>query len=191
MKINKHIKSFAITDGFIWSGNFLFSSIVALHLSNKLGGDPVSVIATGFSVYLIVRAFVQIPISKFLDSNRSHKDELYSMLLGSILMSLSFVGYELVQTDIHIYLINALFGLGCAFYLPAWRKNFAHFAERGSEGANYAYADLIFAVSGAIAAAVGGYLVQLTGTFTYVFYISSLFTLIGGLNSLQLLKDTN
>lgn len=187
---NKHTRSLSYTDSFTWAGNFLFSSIVAIHLGARLGIDAVSAIAVGFSIHLLVRALAQIPISKALDSNKSHKDELYSMLLGCILMSISFVCFEFVRSAVDLYVINALSGLGSAFYLPAWRKNFAYYAEKGSEGLNYAYSDILFAISGAVAAALGGYVVQITGTFTHVFIASGVITLIGGFTSLRLAKVT-
>ncbi len=168
----------------------MFSSIVALHVEKQVGGSAVNYIATGFSIYLILRGVLQIPISKYLDKNKSNKDEVYSMLLGAVLLSLSFLAYEFVNLPIHLYLVNILYGLGAAFYLPAWRKYFAIYSDNGSKGLNYAYSDVIFSVSGALAAILGGYLVKITGSFTYVFLTATLLSLIGGFNLIQLVKKT-
>ncbi|MCB9790232.1 MFS transporter [Candidatus Nomurabacteria bacterium] len=89
-----------------------------------------------------------------------------------------------------VYAINVLFGIGAAIYLPAWRKTFARYVDIGKEGQNYAISDMFLSITRSLASVAGGLLVELTGSFSYVFLVASLFTLIGGLSMLTLLNDT-
>ncbi|MCB9790231.1 hypothetical protein H6763_00260 [Candidatus Nomurabacteria bacterium] len=96
LKMNMVIRTLAAGDSFVWFGWFLFNSIVAIHLVERLGVHAIAAIATGSAIYLGTRGLLQIPFSMYMDSNRSYHDEIYAMLLGGFIMSFSFLGYEFV-----------------------------------------------------------------------------------------------
>ena len=143
LHLNIFIRTLAFADSFIWFGYFFFISIVAIYLEKQLGVNAIQAIAIGSSIYLITRALVQFPVTYVLDSNKSEKDEVYAILLGGILMSLSFLGYNFVYNEVSLYLVNVLFGLGVGVYLPAYKKVYGRYVDPQHEGAHYAFNDVL------------------------------------------------
>ncbi len=143
--------------------------------------SPVVPITIGTGLYLFFRAIVQLPVSKYLDRNESNKDEIYAITLGGILVSLSFFGYIFVWQAITLYLINILFGIGVGIYLPAMRKTYARYIDKGKEGFYFAFGDFMFSFVGAIGAITGGLIVTLTGSYVFLFLFSAIISLIGAI----------
>lgn len=189
LNLNVVTRLLAFGDSFVWSGYYLFNSIVALFLEDRIPLNPVRTIALGLSVYMITRTVLQIPASKLMDKFHSYKDEVYALIIGGAVMSFSYLGYELVSSEWHVYLINAMFGLGAAVYLPSWRKLYAKHIDDGKEGYDYAVADSMLTLSGGIAAAAGGFIVELTGSFLPVFILSMIVTLSGSLMLFKLIDE--
>ncbi|MCA9377171.1 hypothetical protein KC685_04590 [Candidatus Dojkabacteria bacterium] len=71
LKMNMVIRTLAAGNSFVGFGWFLFNSIVAIHLVERLGVNAIVAIATGSAIYLGTRGLLQIPFSMYMDSNRS------------------------------------------------------------------------------------------------------------------------
>jgi predicted MFS family arabinose efflux permease len=105
-----------------------------------------------------------------------------------LLMSFSFSIYPLITQEVHLYIAQALFGLGVAFNLPAWRKLFSRFVDKGREGMEWSIYDTILSFCMAVAATLGGTLAVICG-FPFLFNISALVILFGGILPLFLLRE--
>lgn len=185
---NKVVEILTYSDSFLWGGHTMVNTLVAVYLSEKIAVDPLPIIASGFSIYFVARSIVQIPIAQFLDSRKGYFDEAIAIFISAILIGTSLILYLFVSEPWHLYAVQILFGIGIATNLPAWRKTFARFVDRGHEGVEYSVYDIICSLSIAVFTALGGYIVDFTGTFTYLFITAGVLVYIGGIIALLLLK---
>jgi MFS family permease len=177
---NKIIRTLITADTLFWAGAFFNSAIAAVYLADVIKIDPVTVIATGYAVYLLARSLPQFQIAKFLDSNKSYADEVYVATLGAVITGLSFYMFNFISEPWHLYAQSIVNGIGVALYLPSWRKLQAKYLDKGQEAKENAVLDSIETVVGAVAALVGAELVALFGSFKPVYYMLGTLTLIGG-----------
>ena len=62
---NKIIRTLITADTLFWAGAFFNSAIAAVYLADVIKIDPVTVIATGYAVYLLARSLPQFQIAVF------------------------------------------------------------------------------------------------------------------------------
>lgn len=193
-KPNAIIKSLIAADTLVWTGAFFNSAIAAVYLAQVIPDNAVQVIATGYAVYLMSRSLPQFFVAKVLDHNKSYIDEVYLAMFGAILWGISYALFITISSPWQLYAISVLNGIGVAMYLPAWRKMFAKYLDKGQEAKENAFLDSIEAAIGAIATIVGAELVTILGSFKPVFIVFGAMSIIGafliaGLAKYQEIKD--
>lgn len=188
-QFNKIIQTLTYSDSFLWGGYYMMNALVAIYLQQKIAIDPLQVISFGFAVYMISRSIFQIPIAHFLDSHKSYIDEAYAIFLSCMIMGSAVFGYVFISEAWHLYLLQFIFGLGAAINMPAWRKTFARFVDKGHEGVEYSIYDIINNLVIALLTTFGGFLVSSSGKFEYLFSFSGILIFIGGFIALFLLKN--
>lgn len=193
-KPNGIIRSLMITDALVWTGAFFNSAIAAVYLAQVIPENSVQIIAIGYAVYLMSRSLPQFLIAKILDHNKSYLDETYLAMFGTIIWGISYALFIFISKPWHLYTISILNGIGVAMYLPAWRKMFAKYLDKGQEAKENAFLDSIESAIGAGATILGAEIVTILGTFKPVFIafgamavMASFF--IAGLTKYQEIKD--
>lgn len=188
IKINKIIQILTYSDSFIWGSYHMVNTLAAVYLKERIALNPIQTIANGVAVYLIARSLFQIPIAQFLDKHKSYIDEAIAIFISGLMAGVAFYLYNFIQNAWHLFAVQALFGFAVAINLPAWRKTFARFVDRGHEGAEYSIYDIIYTLFTALLITIGGYLVNLTGNFHAFFTLAAVLSVIGGSVTLLLLK---
>lgn len=178
MRINKVIKILIISDFFLFSGFGLVTPILAIFVTQQISGGDLRVVGLASTIYLFVRALFQLFFARFVDKKTSEKYDFGFMLAGSLLLSITPIGYIFSSQPWHIYALEALNGLGLAMSLPCWYAIFTRHIDRGSEGMEWSISDTSIAFGQAIAAGVGGFLAEQYG-FTFIFILMSIVSLIG------------
>lgn len=190
-KFNKITEILTFSDSFLWGGYHMVSTIIAVYLAQKIDADPLKVISFGYAVYLLSRSLFQIPIAQYLDRKKGYADESIAIFISAIVISIGIFSYRFVNTDWHLYLIQLIIGLGVAINMPAWRKTFARYLDKGHEGVEYSIYDIINNISIAILIAAGGLFISETMNFDLFFTIAAIIVLVGGFIALLLLRDKN
>jgi len=176
---NRIIKTLIAADTLFWAGAFFNSAIAAVYLSEVIKIDPVTVIATGYAVFLLARSLPQFFIAKVLDSNKSYADEVYVATFGAVVVGISFFMFNYISEPWHLYAQSIVNGIGVALYLPSWRKLQAKYLDKGQEAKENAILDSIETAVGALAALIGAELVTLFGSFKPVYVILGSLAIIG------------
>jgi len=178
---NKIIKTLIAADTLFWAGAFFNSAIAAVYLSEVIKIDPVTVIATGYAVFLLARSLPQFFIAKVLDSNKSYADEVYVATFGAIVVGISLFMFNYISEPWHLYAQSIINGIGVALYLPAWRKLQAKYLDKGQEAKENAVLDSIETAVGAFAALAGAKLVSIFGSFKPVYIILGSMAIVGSM----------
>lgn len=172
--MNKTLKLLILSDVFLFTGLGLIAPILAIFIKEDLGG---SIMAAGIAstLYLIVKATLQIPFSRYLDK---HKNKRFFVILGyAIMASVPFL-YIFIKNVSHLYAVQIFYGMGSALAYPAWLSLFSTHLEKHHEGYDWSLYSSSVTIGMAISAAVGATLAQYMG-FKFTFFIVGIFSIFG------------
>ena len=177
MKINKVIKILITSDIFLNSGWGLLAPVFAIFILQNIQGGNAKVAGFAAMTYWIVKSSLQIPIGKYLDKNHGEKDDLYFLILGTILVGFVPFGYLVSSLPWHIYLCQILQAVGMAMVIPPWDAIFTRHIDKGKEAFEWGLESTTLGFSAGIAGAIGGLLVAFVG-FKIVFIMVGSFTFL-------------
>ena len=191
MKINRVIRMLVTSDFLLVSGFAVFGPIFAVFVTQKIEGGSLEIIGFTAAIFQIVKSSFQIPIANYLDKNHGEKDDFYSLIIGSVLIAMVPFLYIFAGKPIHLYMINAIYGLGAAFAIPPWNAIFTRHIDKMHESTDWAVESVSIGIGAASAAALGGILAQKFG-FDVVFLVAGLVAIAGAITLLKIyssLKD--
>lgn len=175
MPMNKIVKVLMLSDFLITSAFGFIAPIFAIFLTDKIKGGTIETVGYAAAIYWVAAVLTRLPIAHFVDKSKSEKDDFWFMIFGSILIS-AVPFFYMASTNIwHIYMAEALYGLGYSFRLPGWFGMFTRHIDSGHEGYEWSFDSLVSGVGSGVTAALGGIL-----AFRFGFNI--LFILIGALS---------
>ena len=158
-----------------------FGPVFAIFLTDKIKGGNAEVVGFAVAAYWVTKSIIQLPIARFLDRTDGEKDDFYALLIGYLMASISVVLFVFAKIPLHIYLIQALFGIAMAIAVPAWYGIFTRHVDSGKTSFEWSL-ESVFSVGVATAAsgAVGGIVVTKFG-FNVLFIGASALSFLGAL----------
>ncbi|MBI4713908.1 MFS transporter [Candidatus Uhrbacteria bacterium] len=184
-KVNWVIKTFILADLIILSASQLFGPIFAIFIENKINGDVLEIVGVAAAIYLFSRSIVEIPVGIFVDRTSSEKDDLITTIVGIIVMACVYFLYTLIDSVWQLYALQALLGISTALAWPGWYSIFTRHIDKTKEAFEWSLYDVVVGIGMATTAVVGSMIVKSFG-FDWVFYLASIFTLLGALALLTL-----
>ena len=188
MRINHAIRVLITSDFVINSGLSLFGPIFAIFVADRIVGGSIAVVGYAAAITQVFKVSLQIPIARWLDRNHGEFDDFYSMVAGSYTIAITPFLYLFAETATHIYLIQALVGIGAALAVPPWFAIFTRHIDRMRENVEWSLESVAIGISGASAAALGGFLADRIG-FDAVFLLGGLLALVGATVQIKMFKD--
>ena len=140
------------------------------------------------AVYWVVKSLIQLPIARFLDKTDGEKDDFYALFLGYIMASISVLFFIFAKTPLHIYLIQAFFGIAMAVAVPAWYGIFTRHIDKLKENQEWSLDSIAIGIGAATSAALGGILANRYG-FQTVFIIGGFLAVLGAIQQMRIYKD--
>ncbi len=168
----------------LWGSNIwnfsdgMFGPLLAV-FTERIGGSILE-ISWAWAIYLIVTGVFVIIIGRYSDHHNKEK----IMILGYALTALFTFGYLLVQTPIHLFIIQACLGFALALSNPTWYALYDTYSTPKSSGLTWGLADGEAKILTGIAIIVGGFIVK-----TYSF--ETLFIIMGSLQILATIYQMN
>jgi len=188
IKLNKIIKYLIYSDLVFYTGWGLISPIFAIFILDMIQGGSAFVVGIAAAISLIVRSIVRIPFGMYIDSSRNSKTAYYFMLIGLLVGALIPIGFIFARTPLHIYILQAIFGIAMAASTAGWTCIFSRKIDRNKESTEWGIDAVAVGIGPGIAAAVGGLLVTYF-SFSYVFIAVTILGLIGVLLLLFIKKE--
>lgn len=166
--MNRALKILLIMDGVVLFAGAMLGPIYALFVE-RIGGDILS--ASGaFAVYALVSALAIFIIGKFEDKIK----ELELMVsLGYLIMALGFLSYIFVRVPFHLFIAQAIIGLGEAFYKPAFDGVYSKHLNKNKRASQWGKWEAMYYMAIAPGALLGGLTAKFLG-FDALFIIMSL-----------------
>ena len=175
---NKTIRILVFTDFIINSGWGLLSPVFAVFLLGSIEGGDASVAGIAAGTYFIIKSVAQIPIGKHLDKNHGEKDDFWFMVGGMALVGLVPLGYLVAYLPWHIYVMQAIFGIGMSLTVPSWGGIFTRHMDKGKEAETWGFESSSLGLGMGVAGIVGGLVAKTLG-FTPLFISVSVLNFIG------------
>lgn len=188
MKINHVIRTLVVSDFFINAGFSVFGPVFAVFVTRQINGGSLEIIGFAAAIFQIFKSGLQIPIARYLDRNHGEYDDFYSMVFGTSLVVLVPFAYIFASTANHIYVIQAMYGIGAAFTIPPWYAIFSRHLDKMQENVEWSMDSIAIGIGAASAAAVGGILAQKFG-FQFVFIVGGILAVFGGIQQFKIFRD--
>ncbi len=177
--INPIIKYFILSETFVWSAMNFIMPIFAVFAATRVVGGSVSVAATGFSVYLVARVIFELIIGE-LAVKYSDKKKIKLIVLGTSLITISYIGFAFTTTVFPIYFFYAIKGIGLGVSTPIKNAFFSTHLDKKRETSEWGIHDAAVFLGMAFSAAIGGLIADNYG-FSVVFFLAA------GVNALGIL----
>jgi len=187
MKVNQVIRTLVLADFFTNAGFSVFAPVFAIFVTRQIDGGTMAVVGFGAAIVQIAKILVELPVARILDKNHGEYDDFYSLIFGSALIASVPFLYLLATQVVHIYIIQAVYGVGIAFAVPPWYAIFTRHIDKLQESFEWTLDSISVGLGAAAAAAVGGLLAQRFG-FNFVFFAGGLFAIFGGLMQIRIFR---
>ena len=167
--MNKKLLLLILSDILILSSFGLLGPIFAIFITDNLEGG--SLVAAGLSttIFLVVKAAVQMPLSRYFIDKEKHKTR--SLLLGTFLIiTVPFIYFFARDVKV-IFIAQAVYGLGAALAYPAWFSLFTTYIDGKHKGFEYTLWSTGVGIGSALAAFSGAKIAEILGFQTLFFFV--------------------
>lgn len=188
MKINHVVKTLVVSDFFINAGFSVFAPVFAIFVTKQVSGGSLAVVGFAAAIFQIFKSGLQIPIARYLDKNHGEYDDFYSMIFGSVLIVSAPFLYLFATEAKHIYMIQAVYGIGASFSIPPWYAIFTRHVDKMKENVEWSLDSIAIGIGAASSAAVGGLLAEKFG-FQFVFLLGGMLAIYGAIQQIKIFKD--
>lgn len=185
MKINRVIRTLVTSDFLLISGFAVFGPFFAVFVTQNIEGGTLAIIGFTAAIFQIFKSSLQIPIANYLDKNHGEKDDFYSLMIGSSLVAIVPFLYIFAGKPIHLYVINAIYGVGAAFAIPPWNAIFTRHIDKMHESTDWAVESVSIGIGAASAAALGGIIAEKFG-FQVVFLVAGIVATAGAITLVKI-----
>lgn len=161
--INRVTKFLILSDLLILFGWGMIDPIFAIFLIQRVEGA--TLISIGFlaTIYWIIKALLQIPISLVLDKTDGEIDDFYAIIFGLMVIGVSAFSLMLVTEMWQVYLVQFIKAIGFSLYVPAWSAVFSRHLDRGHATFDWAVQNSTVGLGIGLAGAIGGSIASIFG----------------------------
>ena len=188
MKLNHVVRTLIVSDFYFNTGLGLFGPIFAIFVTNQIHGGSIAVVGFAAGITQLCKVILEIPIAKYLDKNHGEYDDFYSMILGGTLIAISPFLYIFATESYHLYVIQAIYGVGLAFLVPPWYAIFSRHLDKLHENIEWSFESVAIGVATASSAAIGGIMADKLG-FRTVFLVAGILACFSIALQLRIYKD--
>ncbi len=177
-KINPIIRSMILSDFFILSAFSIYGPIFAIFIVGQINGGSAETVGFATASYWIVRSVIQLPISKMLDRRESEQVNFIALITGSFLFSVVPFLFIFATQPWHIYLLQAMYGVGDSLAASTYLSVFSHHLDRKKENLEWGTRSILVGIGTSIAAVGGGFLADHYG-FDVIFILTGILAIFG------------
>lgn len=176
-QINPIVKSFIISETFLWSAWNFVTPIFAIFVVSSIKGGDVQIAASAFSVYLIARVFSELLSGRYL-LQKSEREKFILTIAGMLFISLSYIGFAFSHTILFLFIFYAVAGVGLGIASPAKNSLFSTHLDKNKEPGEWGIYDAVTFIGMASTTALGGFIAGQYG-FQFLFFLASIVNLLG------------
>ncbi|MDO8509741.1 MAG: MFS transporter [bacterium] len=176
--MHKILRALILSDLFLLGSFGLVQPIFAVFMLNNIIGTSLVAIGVAAAIPLVTKAFLQIMIALWTDAESGNRRELFTLFIGSILMSLAPFGFVFATNLTHVYILQFVYGLGTALVYPGWIVIFSRYSRDEKRGYEWSVYSTVVSLGTATTAFLGGYMAELY-SFRHIFVVVGVLSFIG------------
>ena len=176
--MHKILRALILSDLFLLGSFGLIQPIFAVFMLKNITGTTLTAIGVATTIQLVTKGICQIVIGKWTDKERGNKRELYTLFLGSLIMSIVPFFYLIASSLAHVYLLQFAYGLGSALVFPGWMVIYMRYSRDEKAGYEWSVYNTVVSLGVAVAAFLGAYIADIY-SFSYIFIGVGILSLIG------------
>jgi len=170
--MNKKLLLLILSDVLILSSFGLIAPIFAIFIINGIEGGNIVTAGLAITIFLVIKSFTQLPLSKYLIDKNKHKSRL--LLLGTFLIiTVPFI-YFFAEHVYTIFIAQAIYGLGTALAYPSWFSLFTTYMDKRHRGFEYAVWSTGVGLGTALAAFIGAKIADILGFRILFFFVGGI-----------------
>ena len=174
--MNKILSRLIFADVFLSTGFGLVNPIFAIFIKDNLAGGTIAAAGIATAIFLIIKSFLQIVISKKFNP----KDRVWLLLTGVLFVSFVPFFYAFSTNIWHIYLAQIFHAVGAAMFAPTFMGLFILHINRKKPGLQWSIYSTSVSLGTGLAALIGAGLASVVG-FKAVFFVNGVMALFGAL----------
>lgn len=157
MKRSHIVKTLTANDVMFWGSDAFISVALALFVITFIEGATVLNVGIALMIHRVVGAFASIPVGRWFDSNKGHRDEVMGLSAaclgaGVVYFSLSFA------TEIwQLYLAMFFLGIFSVVNISSWRILFYSNIKSGQLGQTIGVYQMLFSLGIGLFLAIAGF----------------------------------
>lgn len=180
--MKRGLKFLVITDAWATLALGMLGPIYAIFVE-QIGGDILDA-SWAFFAFTFTSGVVMYLLS-FWENKIKHKEKL--ILASYILIAVGCLGYYFVYNQISLLIVQVVLGLATALLAPAYDALYSHYVVKKEEASDWSLWESMGYIVGAIAAVIGGYVVNIFG-FRILFIVMFIVSLFGVFTAINLMR---
>ncbi len=187
-KNNNLLSALTLNDAVYWGADLFFATVFAFFVLNNIEGGSATHVGIVYGCYRIVRAFCALPVGKFLDQHRGYIDEMWALILSSIIVGGMYITLFYASELWHIYVAMLLIAVGHALNIGSWAVLFYDNITKKYSGETIGMYNTIMQIVYGLAAALSGILGETFG-FEWIVLFAGILTILSGFTPLFIRSD--
>lgn len=176
--MHKILRALILSDLFLLGSFGLIQPIFAVFMLKNITGTTLTAIGVATTIQLVTKGVFQIIVGKWTDKERGNKRELYTLFIGSLMMSIVPFFYLVANSLAHVYLLQFVYGLGSALVFPGWMVIYMRYSRDEKAGYEWSVYNTVVSLGAAVAAFLGAYVADIY-SFGHIFIGVGVLSLIG------------
>ncbi len=164
------LSALTMNDVAMWGADVFVGVMLALFITQNIEAGSAVHVGLAFGLYRVLRAFAAIPIGRYLDSNKGHVDEYYTLFLSGLIVATGYF-WLFFSTEIwQVYVGMVAVAVGHSLDITAWRILFFGNIPRLGEGKIMGVYETIMQITYGLAVVLAGFVGDYYG-FEWVFLV--------------------
>jgi MFS family permease len=148
---------------------------MAIYINSELVGGTILAAGIASALYMIVKALVQIPFSRYVDN---HKNKVKWLHLGTFLIVTVPFQYMFAKDVMSIYIAQIIYGIGAGIAASSWLSLWSTHLDKHHEGFEWSLYSATVGLGTGLSAFLGGTLATYAG-FRFTMFIMGTLAFIG------------
>ncbi|MDD5099257.1 MAG: MFS transporter, partial [Candidatus Colwellbacteria bacterium] len=160
---NKVVRNFIICDLALFGGWGLVSPLMSIFIIERVNGATLVTVGAVATVYWVVRSLVEMPIAFIIEKTESENDDMYVLISGILLVSVSALWLRFVDTVPELFIYYVVHAIGFGLYSPAWSGIFSRHIDKNKAAFSWSLDHTVLGIATGITGLIGGWMAQRFG----------------------------
>lgn len=171
--VNPVIRIVILSDLLFWSAWSTVLPLLSVFTLSEIPRSSIQSAAAGYSLYIAMR-IIGSTISGLLFSRYSPNKKVAVLIVGILMLNVSYVGFAFFKTLTMFYLFYAVIGIGVGLATPIREALFSTHLDKDRETTEWATLESVIFLGIALCALTAGYIISVYG-FSLLFLLAAAF----------------